>query len=130
MVQKADNKSENPFSPLPEIREQIDRYIINYASSRNVTNDPPNTEFSTCTAYISCYKKMDKFIGHIIFYDSEVVPKNEYFGSSPNYLAIINFHISRFNDIINILRNEELIFLHLNLNTLDGEISANGKVKG
>jgi hypothetical protein len=126
--QQTNNKSEHPFTPLPDIREQIDRYIINYASSRNVTHDPPNTEFSTCTAYITCYNKDNKFIGHLIFYDSDVVPVNEYFNPPP-HSAIINYHISRFNDVINILRNEELIFLHLNLNTLDGEISANGNVK-
>jgi hypothetical protein len=63
-----------------------------------------------------------------MFNDSEIVPKNDFFGTLPNYLAVLNFHISRFNDIINILRNEEKIFVYLNPNTLDGEISAGGKI--
>jgi hypothetical protein len=40
---------------------------------------------------------------YIKFFDCELIAPNECVGSSPNYQPVLNFHISRFKNIMTIL---------------------------
>jgi hypothetical protein len=56
--------------------------------------------------------------GEIVFFkDDSPIPSNE---SSSNGLPSIRYPLSRFNDIISILRYEKPFYLFLNLDTLVG----------
>jgi hypothetical protein len=61
----------------------------------------------------------------INFFDCDLIAPNEYIGSSPIYEPVLNFHIPRFKNIMNILHHEELIVITMDHNTLQGSGTAN-----
>ena len=70
-------------------------------------------------AHIYCYKAT-KLVGRIVFFkDDTAIPPNANQPSGPS----IHYPISRFNDVINILRYEKPLYLHLNLANLIGEVA-------
>jgi hypothetical protein len=70
-------------------------------------------------ALIYCYQG-GKYVGRIVFFkDDSSIPQNANYSSGPS----IHFPISRFNDIILILRYEKPLYLFLNLDNLIGIVA-------
>lgn len=70
-------------------------------------------------ALIYCYK-VGKYVGRIVFFkDDANIPANANYPSGPS----IHYPVSRFNDVINILRYEKPLYLFLNLDNLIGMIA-------
>jgi hypothetical protein len=88
----------------PTIKKQFDSYKIWYYSAFSYE------------ALIYCYSS-GKFVGRMVFFnDNETIPQNGImnpFGPSSDE-PTIHFSISKFNDIINILRFEKPLYLFLN----------------
>jgi hypothetical protein len=103
-----------------EIEKKFDSFNVSYLSLN--FGDPPNIG-SRCMAYIDC-RDGQKPVGGIKFFDREPPPPNSYHGSYPNYTPTINFHISRFNDIINILRYQKPLSLWFDFIKLDGGVTS------
>ena len=61
----------------------------------------------------------------IKFFDRELIRPNAYIGSSPNYQPVLNFHISRFKDIMTILHYERPLAISMDPNTLKRSVTAN-----
>ena len=69
-------------------------------------------------ALIHVYKGAE-FVGEILFYkDGSVIPPN---ASTPE--PSIHYPLSRFNDVINILREEKPLYLFLNVNKMIGSLA-------
>ena len=91
---------------MATIREDFDGYKIWYYSG-----DPYE-------ALIYVYKST-KYVGRIVFFkDGSTIPPNE---SCPE--PSIHYPLSRFNDVINILREEKPLYLFLNLDNKIGMLA-------
>lgn len=110
--------------PLPFIQRSFSYYTLDYYSELYQPANAPNTDYSRSFGYITCYTDKKEAIGYIRFYDRDLVPPNAYTGSSPNYHLILNFHISRFKDIVTVLQYEKTLALTMDPNTLVGSVSA------
>ena len=102
--------TETTQSDIIEI--QFNSFAITYGSLDLGDARNPGTQ---CWAYITCYDK-NQAIGFIKFYERQPPPINSYRGSRP----MINFHVSRFNDIISILRYHKPLAISFDLIKLDG----------
>jgi hypothetical protein len=70
-------------------------------------------------ALIYCYQGTT-YVGRIVFFkDDSAIPANANFASGPS----IHYSLSRFNDIISILRQEKPLYLFLNLDNLIGIVA-------
>lgn len=70
-------------------------------------------------ALIYCYQG-GSYVGRIVFYkDDASIPPNANYSSGPS----IHFPVSRFNDIITILRYEKPLYLFLNTANLIGIVA-------
>jgi len=99
------------------IEKEFDSFLIEYDSvDLNVPN-ARNTGTQS-EAAIFCYSNND-LAGVINFYEHQPPPVNSHIGSRNPHISI-NFHISRFNDIINILRNQRTLAIWFDFNSLDG----------
>lgn len=105
-----------------QIDRDFDNFYVSYASLDLDDSTNPGTK---SWAYITCLNK-NQMVGTIVFYERQPPPINSYRGSPPNYNLRINFHISRFNDIINILRYHRPLSLSLDLVRLDGAVYGGG----
>ena len=85
----------------------FDSYLITNASL-DLGQSPKIQPGTTSKAYISCHDK-EEMVG-VNFYDRQP-PPNSYRIARPNNILVINFHFSRFNDIINILRYHKPLIL-------------------
>jgi hypothetical protein len=102
------------------IEKEFDSFQIDYESIDLSAPTPRNTG-TECWATITCLAKSSDLAGVINFYEHQPPPVNSYGGSHPH--IIINFHISRFNDVINLLRNQRTLFLWFDFNRLEGGLS-------
>lgn len=92
---------------MATIRKDFDSYKIWYYSAHSYE------------AIIYLYQE-GSYVGRIVFYRNNVsLPPNRNSASGPS----IHYPVSRFNDIISILRYEEPLYLFLNLNNLVGIIA-------
>jgi hypothetical protein len=102
------------------IEKEFDSFYIDYDSlDLNVPN-PRNTGTES-RASIVCYNKND-LAGVINFYDHQPPPVNSHIGSRHPHINI-NFHISRFDDMINILRNQRSLSIWFDFDSLDGGLT-------
>ena len=70
-------------------------------------------------ALIYC-SQAGNYVGRIVFFnDDAAIPPNANYTSGPS----IHFPLSRFNDIITMLRYEKPLYLFLNLNNLIGIVA-------
>ncbi len=70
-------------------------------------------------ALVYCYQG-SSFVGRIVFFkDDAPIPPNTIFSGGPS----IHYPLSRFNDIISILRQEKPLYLFLNLTNLIGVVA-------
>ena len=99
------------------LSRQFDSFAIFY-TSMNINGTNAGT---SCMPYIQCYDK-EELVGIILFYENQPPPTNTYRGSHPHYRFHITFHISRFNDIINILRYHKPLSLNFDLIRKDGSL--------
>lgn len=80
------------------IRKDFDSYKIWYSSGHPYD------------AHIYCYKE-GTYVGRFVFYkDGQNVPPNSNLPSGPS----LHYPLSRFNDIVSILRYEKPLYLFLN----------------
>jgi hypothetical protein len=107
-------------SQLNYIEKEFDSFLVTYSSLD--LGDPANSG-TKCMAYIACYDK-EQLVGFIKFHERQHPPINSHRGSHPNYILVINFHISRFNDIINILRYNKPLSLSFDLIKLEGAVNS------
>ena len=107
-------------SQLNVIEKWFDSYLVTYVS---MDLGDPASSGTKCFAYIACYDKK-QLVGLIKFYERQPPPVNSYRGTDPNYIVSINFHISRFNDIINILRYHKPLALSFDLMKLEGAVNS------
>jgi hypothetical protein len=105
-----------------QVEREFDSFYLSYCSLDLDDSTNPGTK---SLAYITCLAK-NQLVGNIVFYDRQPPPINSYRGSPPNYNLRINFHISRFNDIINILRYHRPLSLSFDLVRLDGAVNSGG----
>jgi hypothetical protein len=91
---------------MPIVKTEFDAYIIRYYSGAHME------------ASILCYKG-PAYVGRCGFYkDDSPIPDNVKLNSGP----YINFAISRFNDVITILREEKPLYLSFNTNNKVGGV--------
>jgi hypothetical protein len=109
--------------PLPVIQRNFNYYTLGLYSGLYTPANVPNTDYSRSFGYITCYHEKEA-VGYIKFFDRELIPPNSYIGSSPNSQPVLNFHISRFNDIMTILHYEKTLAIIIDPNTLQGSVSA------
>jgi len=109
-------------SPPTEIEKELDSFMVSY-TSLDIDDPHPMSTGTKSMANIICYNKND-IAGVINFYEHQPPPVNSYRVSAHSHI-VINFHISRFNDIINILRNQRLLSLWFDFNRLDGGLIMN-----
>ena len=118
---KSNKQFDHALGPLPTIWKEFDSYLVQYHSDTFISPKSPYNKYSINWAEIYCYFK-GQFAGRMVFHDREIIDPNTYYGPYPNYDPELNFHISRFNDIINILRYEKRLGLFLNPNNLNGHL--------
>jgi hypothetical protein len=119
-------ESSNAFMGPPSlIQVSFYTYAVSYYSELYNPPSAPNTNYSRSFVHIDCFNDKKETVGYIKFYDRELIPPNLIIGSSPNYKPVINFHVSRFSDIIGLLRYEKPLILYMNQNTLEGAVVAN-----
>jgi hypothetical protein len=111
---------------LNYVEKWFDSYLVTYMS---VDLGDPASAGTKCFAYIACYDKQ-QLVGLIKFYERQPPPVNSYRGSDPNYIVSINFHISRCNDMINILRYHKPLALSFDLMKLEGSVSSDFEAVG
>jgi hypothetical protein len=117
----SEKQFEKPPGPLTYIAKDINSYTVIYNSEPYTPDNTSGTEYARSYAIINCYYNQDP-IAWIHFYERAKIPINSYSGSYPNYLLKLNFHISGFNDIINILRYEKPLRVELRLDSLRGSV--------
>ena len=72
-------------------------------------------------ALVYCYQT-GAYVGRIVFFkDGASIPPNANFASGPS----IHYPLSRFNDVITMLRHEKPLYLFLNLDNLIGTVATN-----
>jgi hypothetical protein len=90
---------------MATVRKDFDSYKIWYYSG-----------YPSYEALVYCYQR-NSYTGRIAFFkDDSPIPSNANYSSGPS----IHYPLSRFNDIISILRYEKPLYLFLNLNNLIG----------
>jgi hypothetical protein len=91
---------------MPIVKTEFDAYVIRYYSGAHIE------------ASILCYKG-PAFVGRCRFFkDDGPIPDNITLKSGP----YINFSISRFNDVITILREEKPLYLGFDTNNNIGGV--------
>ncbi len=66
----------------------------------------------------------NSYVGRIVFFkDESTIPDNANYSSGPS----IHYPLSRFNDVINILRQEKPLYLFLNLNNKIGIVATSDR---
>ena len=94
---------------MPTVQANFDSYRIWYYSGHPYE------------ALIYCYKA-GAFVGRMVFFsESAAVPPNSNAGGTPS----IHYKLSRFDDVVTILRYEKPLYLFLNLDNLIGTLATN-----
>ena len=91
---------------MPTVQKDFDAYMIWYYSGH------------TYEALIYCYKA-GAYVGRIVFYKDGSVQPNANFASGPS----VHYSLSRFEHVVDILRNEKPLYLFLNLDNLIGMVA-------
>jgi hypothetical protein len=112
-----------PTTPLSFIQKNFNYYSVSLYSELYNPANAPNTDYSRSLGYITCYSEKVP-VGYIKFYDRELIPPNQIFGP-PNYEIVLNFHISRFNDMMTLLLYEKPLVITMDPTTLKGSVTAN-----
>ena len=100
------------------IERDFDSFSVFYDSVD--LGDPANVG-TKCVANILCFNNRQQ-VGILRFHDRQPPPVNTYRGSQPNYVVLINYHISRFNDILSILRLQKQLTLSFDIISLAGGV--------
>jgi hypothetical protein len=106
-------------SQMSYIERGFDSFLLDYDS---LNLDSPEITGTKPDALITCYDK-NELVGIIRFYDRQPPPANSYRGVHDPHINI-NFHISRFNDIINILRYQKPLILWFDLRKSDAGLAS------
>jgi hypothetical protein len=123
---KAKNVLGSPQGHNPGIDQEFDSYAVVYHSDATASVNPV---YSDNWAEIFCYLN-GKIVGVMRFYPNENLPVNSYFGGSPNYYPEIKFRLSKFDDVIKLLRYEKSLRLFLNRDNLNGGLMSGSKSVG
>ncbi len=92
---------------MATVRKDFDAYKVWYYSGHPYE------------ALIYCYQG-GSYVGRIVFFrEDSPIPPNANYSSGPS----IHYPLSRFNDIISILRYEKPLYLFLNLDNLIGIVA-------
>ncbi len=92
---------------MPTVRKDFDSYKVWYYSGHPYE------------ALVYCYQG-NTYVGRVVFFkDDSAIPANANYASGPS----IHYPLSRFNDIILILRYEKPLYLFLNLANLIGIVA-------
>ncbi|MEC4684310.1 MAG: hypothetical protein VST71_01065 [Nitrospirota bacterium] len=92
---------------MATVRKDFDSYKVWYYSGHPYE------------ALIYCYQG-GHYVGRVVFFkEASPIPPNANYSSGPS----IHYPLSRFNDIISILRYEKPLYLFLNLDNLIGIIA-------
>ena len=92
---------------MATVRKDFDAYKIFYYSDFNYE------------ALIECFKD-GELVGRMVFFkDGNLVPANKNFAGGPS----IHFALSRFGEIVAILRHETPLYLVLNTDTMSGMLA-------
>ncbi|HMF57933.1 MAG TPA: hypothetical protein VK619_16440 [Pyrinomonadaceae bacterium] len=92
---------------MPAVTQDFDGYKIFYYSSQPYE------------ANIYCYKA-GNYVGRMVFFkDASSIPPNTNAGGTPS----VHYPLTRFNDVIGILRYEKPLYLFLNLDNLMGHVA-------
>jgi len=102
-----------------QIEREFNTFMIYYDS---VDLGDPASVGTKCVANILCFNNQQQ-AGILRFHESQPTPVNSYRGTQPNAIPLINYHISRFNDIINILRSHKQLALSFDLVRLEGGLA-------
>lgn len=94
---------------MPTVQKNFESYRIWYYSGHPYE------------ALVYCYQA-GAYVGRIVFFkDAASTPPNANFASGPS----IHYPLSRFNDVITMLRYEKPLYLFLNLDNLIGIVATN-----
>jgi len=97
-----------PIRPTPQNGEctvEFNEYIVIYSNNVVGNQQSPWRSGGTC---ISCYKD-GQFVGVIDFYETKENMKGGYI--DPNGVVVIEYPISRFEDILHVLKQFDSLYL-------------------
>lgn len=95
----------------------FDSFEVTYFSQDLRVPNPRHTGTESGATIIFFDK--NELAGAINFYEQQPLPINRFISSSRPHISL-TFHISRFNDIMNVLRKESALTIWFDHNTLDG----------
>jgi len=94
---------------MATVQKDFDAYMVWYYSGHPYE------------ALVYCYKA-GAYVGRIVFFkDGSAIPPNANYASGPS----IHYPLSRFGNVIDILRYEKPLYLFLNLDNLIGILGTN-----
>ena len=104
---------------LSSINKDFDQYTLDYDGGEALQS-------GNAGAVFNCYKS-NTYVGSIIFWsDKGPTPPNSY--DSARKAIVLYYEMSRFNDVVTLLRLEKCLQLGINSTTLRGGISINRRV--
>jgi hypothetical protein len=106
---------------LTEIEEEFDRFMVLY-SSLDLGDKNPQTNGTKSAATIVCYQG-NQLVGVLSFHERQPPPVNSYRGSRVPHINL-NFHISRFNEIMNLIRYQRPLTIWFDVSRSDGGLSS------
>ena len=104
-----------PPSPPEELWYEISFYGTYIFSSRPHPDLGPNPGLAAITLYSDSHLSSPHYVGAIVFYaDGEPLPNPEllYQADSGIWVIGLNYHISRYHDIMEMLRTEPHVFVY------------------
>jgi hypothetical protein len=101
-------------------RSYLDLWFLSLEFTIKYENNKSITGANTCLAVIGCWNLVTKVrVGSIGFADWDPINDNSY----TNNQIHLQFHVSRFNDIISILRYEKPLTLKIDTTSSNGWIA-------
>ena len=108
------------FFIMVTIQSEFNRYYLDYFSHPYTISGSYAGSYSRCSALL--YLKFNnEYAGTIYFRDELPIRQNFTIANKP----ALNFHLSQFDDIVNIVRYEKPLYLILSTENWNGSISTN-----
>ena len=110
---------------MASILKVFNNYQLQYHTNGYTLSGSRVEYFSKSYATLGLFNNAE-LAGIIYFWDEMPVKANSVYSGSP----VLNFHINQFNDIMNIIRYEKPLYLHLNTENWYGYISTTAEPIG